>query len=86
MTKNLFIFVFLLTFNNFYAQEIKNLNNLNDEELLSLFDKVSHDSIQAEKVARFYLDRARKEKDTIKMARGYDRLASIFNSQKNIQS
>jgi AraC-like DNA-binding protein len=36
-------------------------------------------------VARTYLNRARKEQDTIKMARGYDRLARIFHPQKNIQ-
>jgi AraC-like DNA-binding protein len=61
------------------------LSKMEDEALLTLFNNVEFDSIRAEKVARTYLDRARKEQDTIKMARGYDRLARIFHPQKNIQ-
>ena len=60
------------------------LENMKDEELLELFMEVELDSIKAEKVARTYLNRARKERDTIKMARGYDRLARIFHPEKNI--
>ncbi len=60
------------------------LNTLNDEPLLTLFNKYHGDSIAQEKIARTYLDRARKQKDTIKMARGYDRLARIFHPKKNI--
>lgn len=56
-----------------------------DEELLSYFHEVERDSIAAEEVARIYLERGRKEKDMIKMARGYDRLAQIFHPEKNIQ-
>ena len=70
-----------------WAQEtsLPNLNNMEDEELLSLFTKVSNDSIKAEIVARTYLKRGQNEGDTIKMARGYDRLARIFHPEKNIQ-
>ncbi|MBX2827385.1 MAG: helix-turn-helix domain-containing protein, partial [Flavobacteriaceae bacterium] len=60
------------------------LEGLEDEELLSLFDKVHPDTLKMEKVARTYLDRGKKEGDTIKMARGYDRLARIFSPEKNI--
>mgnify|MGYP003111187798 CR=1 FL=1 len=60
------------------------LNTLGDEPLLTLFDKNEGDSIIQEKIARTYLDRARRQKDTIKMARGYDRLARIFHPEKNI--
>jgi AraC-like DNA-binding protein len=60
------------------------LNTLKDEPLLSLFDMHYGDSTVQEKIARTYLDRARKQKDTIKMARGYDRLARIFHPEKNI--
>jgi len=58
---------------------------MEDEELLALYDKVKKDTIEAEKVVRIYLERARIQKDTIKMARGYDRLARLFNPKKNIQ-
>jgi len=60
------------------------LEKLDDEELLKLFDEVLNDSTEAETVARVYLKRAKYEKDTIKMARGYDRLARIFHPEKNI--
>ncbi len=62
----------------------KILQKMGDEDLLTLFNEIDSDSIKAEKVARVYLNRARKEKDTIKMARGYEKLARIFNPQKNI--
>jgi len=82
----LFIFFLFLT-SSIVAQDITqiSLNKMEDEALLTLFNEVEFDSIKAEKVARTYLDRARKENDTIKMARGYDRLASIFHPEKNIQ-
>ncbi|MCH7785589.1 MAG: hypothetical protein IIB06_09280, partial [Bacteroidetes bacterium] len=78
-------FIFLSTI--VHAQDFskETLQKLGDEELLSLFNEVENDSIIAEKVARVYLDRARKENDTIKMARGYDKLARIFHPEKNIQ-
>jgi AraC-like DNA-binding protein len=60
------------------------LEKLEDEELLEYFNKVDSDSVQGELVARVYLDRAKWEGDTIKIARGYDRLARIFHSEKNI--
>ncbi|MEL6811447.1 MAG: helix-turn-helix domain-containing protein [Bacteroidota bacterium] len=68
------------------AQDIskKYLDSLGDEELLELFNKVDHDSVKAEKVARTYLERGRAEGDTIKMARAYDRLAQIFSPARNI--
>ncbi|MCT8340343.1 helix-turn-helix domain-containing protein [Flavobacteriaceae bacterium TK19130] len=60
------------------------LDLLSYEQLLSRFEEVEHDSILAEPIAREYLNRARREGDTIKMARGYDRLARIFHHEKNI--
>jgi AraC-like DNA-binding protein len=61
------------------------LESLSYEELLTEFNEYNGDPINLEMIARTYLNRARKEKDTIKMARGYDRLARIFDSEKNIQ-
>ncbi len=68
------------------AQEINQsyLNKIDDESLLKVFDEVRPDTIKMEMVARVYLERARREGDTIKMARGYDRLARIFSPKKNI--
>ncbi|MCW8980185.1 MAG: helix-turn-helix domain-containing protein [Altibacter sp.] len=63
----------------------QNLHALEDEALLYWFDEVGGDSITQERIARVYLERARMEKDTIKMARGYDRLARIFHPEKNLQ-
>ncbi|RMA64467.1 helix-turn-helix domain-containing protein [Ulvibacter antarcticus] len=69
------------------AQDLSpsHLKTLDDEELLTLFNEVVIDSLKAEVVARTYLNRARQKHDTIKMARGYDRLARIFHPEKNIQ-
>jgi len=65
-------------------KSLTDLQRMEDESLLEYFNKVSEDSIMAEKVARVYLERARLQEDTIKMARGYDRLARIFHPKKNL--
>ena len=62
------------------------LSKLSDEELLSLFNEVDRDSVRAEVVARTYLDRAIEERDTIKMARGYERLAQISTYEKALKN
>ena len=83
-----YIFTFLFFTLTFLMQgqnySLSELEQLKDEELLAYFDIVDSDSIVGEQVARVYLDRARKKGDTIKMARGYDRLARIFHPEKNI--
>ena len=80
------IFTYFLFCSAIQAQELTQsyLNSLDDEPLLTLFDTHDGDSTAQEKIARTYLDRARRQKDTIKMARGYDRLARTFHSEKNI--
>jgi AraC-like DNA-binding protein len=60
------------------------LNNLDEEELLTKFPEYDGDSIVQEQIARTYLERAKMVKDTIKMARGYDRLSRVFHPAKNI--
>jgi AraC-like DNA-binding protein len=81
---NLFFFIVCSMF--MHAQELSQnyLDSLGYEELLSMFDELYGDTILQEKIARTYLNRARIENDTIKMARGYDRLARIFHPEKNI--
>ena len=61
------------------------LQKMNDTELLSLFNEVKLDSLKAEEVAQVFLNRAKKEKDTLKIAKGYDNLSRIFSSKKNLQ-
>lgn len=86
LSRFIFFFSVLCGSLNGYSQNVSHdrLESLEYEELLTLFDEVRNDSVPAEKVARAYLNRARKEGDTIKMARGYDRLARIFHPEKNI--
>jgi AraC-like DNA-binding protein len=60
------------------------LDLMEDEALLTLYNTYDRDSIRQEQIARTYLDRARRQGDTIKMARGYDRLARIFHTEKNL--
>lgn len=81
------VLIFILCSCYGHSQKVSKseLETFEDEALLDYFNEVSHDSTQAEVVARVYLDRGRAEGDTIKMARGYDRLARIFNPYKNIQ-
>ncbi|NNF30036.1 MAG: AraC family transcriptional regulator [Flavobacteriaceae bacterium] len=71
---------------NMSSQNLSNtyLDSLGYEELLTKFNKYSGDSINLESIARTYLRKARKEGDTIKMARGYDRLARIFKPKVNL--
>ena len=59
------------------------LNSLEYEELLTLFNDFEGDSLAQEKIARTYLERAKVDGDTVKVARGYDRLARIFHPHDN---
>lgn len=60
------------------------LNTIEYEELLDLFNRYDSDSLAQERIAYTYLNRARKENDSVKVARGYDRLARIYHPEKNI--
>lgn len=68
------------------AQEIdpQELTEKTDEELLQLWEMERNDTLAREQLARLYLKRAREAGDTIKMARGYGRLAVTFGPEKNI--
>ncbi len=80
----LYIFTFMLHWASAQNPFPSRLSALDDEELLEIFNEFSGDSIAQEQIARTYLDRARRAKDTVKMARGYDRLARIFHHEKNL--
>lgn len=85
MRRLLFFSILLISFySKAQTPQQRVLDLMDYEPLLTLYDEYYGDSISLEKIARTYLKKARKDKDTIKMARGYDRLASTFNPQKNI--
>jgi len=83
-----YILVFILCFfqSLAYGQQFlkQELQDLEDEELLDLFASYHNDTIIAAQIARVYLDRAKQEQDTIKMARGFYRLGMTFDWNKNI--
>jgi hypothetical protein len=62
----------------------KYLEIVDYEELLTLFNVYDGDTLVQERVIGAYLDRAKKDNDTIKIARSYDRMARIYSSRKNI--
>ena len=80
------ILIFISKITTVFAQDtfIEDLLKQTDEGLLDLFYEVNDDTLKQEKISREYLKRGRKRKDTIMMARGYDRLARIFHPKKNI--
>ena len=79
-------FTILISFVSFSQDLSSNtLQEMDDNELLEFFSEVQMDSVKAEKVANVYLTRAKTEKDTLKMARGYDKLARIYNYKKSLQ-
>ncbi|MEZ4874953.1 MAG: helix-turn-helix domain-containing protein [Flavobacteriaceae bacterium] len=82
-----FLLFFLWTSHDGFGQAVlrQSLEGLQDEELLDLFNKYDGDSISQEVIARTYLNRAIKTNDTIKIARGYDRLARAFSPKTNIK-
>ena len=47
------------------------------DELIELYDEYVSDTLYARDVARAYIDKARSENDSTKMARGYQRLAFV---------
>ncbi|WP_461303025.1 helix-turn-helix domain-containing protein [Aureisphaera sp.] len=77
---------FLFVLSNSYGQDFNQsyLDQLQDEELLTLFDDFENDTLKQETIARTYLERGRREGDTIKMARAYDRMSFIFHTERNI--
>lgn len=84
-----YILVFFLCFfqSLAYGQQFskQELQDLEDEELLDLFNSYYNDTTIAAQIAGVYLKRAKQEKDTIKMARGYDRLSRIYSFDKSMK-
>lgn len=82
----LFLFVHLITFPSLsQGPSQQYLDMIGYEELLVLYNDFETDSITQQKIILTYRNRAIEEGDTLKIARSYDRLARIFNPQKNIK-
>jgi len=82
----LFLFVYLVTFPSFaQGPSQQYLDMIGYEELLALLNEFSGEADIQERIAYTYLNRAKIEGDTIKIARGYDRLARIFDPITNIK-
>ncbi len=58
---------------------VDTLKNKTYDEIRALFPKYRTDSLKVKTIATFYLDKAKKERDTLKMAKGYHLLYYISN-------
>ncbi len=84
--KVLLLFLCLLSF-SLLAQDLSKdaLKKMKDKELLTLFNKVRVDSVKAKKVILVYLEIAKKEKDTLRIAKAYRRLIRLHKSSKRLE-
>jgi len=76
--KRLILIVFFIS-QGFHAQDLSNdyLLKQSYESLISLYDNNVLDTAAAKKIAQVYVDKARNDGDSIKMARGYSRLSFV---------
>lgn len=82
------ILLSLLLYANFLVSQEYNereLSRLQFDTLLALYDRNVEDTLFAERIARVYIDKARLQNDSTKMARGYTRLSFIANRRNAIK-
>ncbi|NNM22038.1 MAG: helix-turn-helix transcriptional regulator [Flavobacteriaceae bacterium] len=77
--KSRFFVLFLLIQTLFHGQEYTTsyLSSLSYESLIELYDDNVTDTLLARKIAATYIKKAREATDSVKMARGYSRLAFV---------
>ncbi len=83
--KEFLLFFFLVSLSidaQDFSQEA--LSEMNDKELLVLFNDIIADTVKAEKVIHFYLNRAREERDTFKIVKAYRGLITISKPSKKL--
>ncbi len=88
MKKNCFIVVLVLSiYGNSFSQSINKepLTSQTYETLLRLFESNSRDTISAIKFAKAYIEKAKNENDSTKIARGYTKLAFVSKRLKAIK-
>lgn len=78
-SKKIYCIFFLLLVISVKAQEnsFPDLQNTSYEKLIELFDEHISDTLNARLIAKAYITKARINKDSTKMARGYQKLAFV---------
>jgi len=82
------IIILFFVFGFLQAQETKrtiNIDNLTYSELIELYDQNASDTLYAIDIARKYIQKAKEDKDSTKIARGYSRIAFVSNYQQALQ-
>ena len=84
--KKLF-FVLILTAANMFGQEFskENLYKVSYDTLISYYDQNVHDTLVAKRIASIYIDKARLDEDSVKMARGYSRLSFVSEYEEALK-
>ena len=81
----IFLFFTLVVNHVNIAQELNiDYENLDDEELLEIIDNPETENELAVYCSKLYLSRGKNQMDTIKIARGYDRLSRLFEPTTNL--
>jgi AraC-like DNA-binding protein len=77
--KRIYFVFFLLIVVSVKAQEesFSDLENTSYEKLIELFDENISDTLRARSIANTYIQKARANRDSTKMARGYQKLAFV---------
>jgi tetratricopeptide (TPR) repeat protein len=86
-----FIAVFFLSFSSIYAQKHKfhipdSLKNKSYKELFKLQLTHPNNTLLVKTYANAYLNKAKNEKDTVKIANGYSQIASLFYQNSNFKA
>ncbi|RXG11478.1 AraC-like DNA-binding protein [Leeuwenhoekiella aestuarii] len=86
MIKTYYFLFFFLFFFKTQSQQLANTEylQLTDEELLNIYDNSQNKDL-IECVSKIYLERAKNENDIVKVARGYDLLARLYDFKTNIK-
>ncbi|MEM7086440.1 MAG: hypothetical protein AAF489_09670 [Bacteroidota bacterium] len=70
-----------------FAQNMseQDLANETYDSLISYYDQNVHDTLVARRIANVYIDKARLEQDSIRMARGYSRLSFVSKYEEALK-
>jgi AraC-like DNA-binding protein len=82
-----FLLVITLIGSGMFAQDLSEayLANESYDSLISYYDQNVHDTLVARRIASVYIDKARLEGDSIKMARGYSRLSFVSKYEEALK-
>ena len=70
-----------------FGQELskENLLGASYDTLISYYDQNVHDTLVAKRIASLYIDKARLDEDSVKMARGYSRLSFVSEYEEALK-